>query len=210
LNQNSKTKIEILLYFWDLLIKENDQIFIHFFIISFLEYHQDIISSADFSQIPSIISQLILKDHEMVNTIFLRAKIIRSATPYSFRLFFQKLEIFNPNSNKHKELNETFQPELLLALPILPCEIFYVAYNKIVTCPDKNCFNFKNLFDYEKNNLITSEISNNGNSRKEKFFEDEDNNNSGNGHNSVNKENLIDIKDENILLSSIRSLNTGI
>jgi hypothetical protein len=143
----------------------------------------------------------------MINVIFQKAKIIRSATPYSFRLFFQKLEIFKINSNKHKELNESIQPELLLALPILPCEIFYVAYNKIVTCPDKNCFNFKNLFDYEKNNLIISDSLNNDIIRKEKFFEDEDHNNNLKKDNNINKENLIVEKDNNILISSTRSLN---
>lgn len=137
----------------------------------------------------------------MINKIFHKAKIIRSATPYSFRLFFEKLEIFKPNSKKHKELNERIQPEQLIALPILPSEIFYVAYNKIVTCPDKNCQNFKNLFDYEKNNLVNNDFEINGNNANNAirsnigFFEEEGNNgnsninNAGCINNNIDKEN---------------------
>lgn len=130
----------------------------HYFIISFLEYHLEEIVSADYSQIPSIISQLTLKSREMIDKVFEKAKKIRSVTPYSFRLFFSQLDIFKPFSRRHKELFERYQPENLLCLPILPSEIFFIAYNKIVSCPDKNCRYFNNLYDVENHiNFCASE-----------------------------------------------------
>ena len=164
-----------------------------------MEYHQDKISCADFSQIPSIISQFTLKDEEMIEKIFNNAKVIRSATPYSFRLYFDKLEILKQDSKRHKELFERLQPELLIALPILPSEIFYVAYNKIVTCPDKNCFHFKNLFDYEKN--LIPEIKEN--EKNLSFFEDE----IKTTENKMNTNTNEDLKDVTL---SIKSKNLGI
>jgi len=132
----------------------------HYFVISFLEYHSDEILSADYSQIPSIISQLTLKGPEMIDKVFENAKKIRAVTPYSFRLFLNQLDIFKPFSKRHKELFEHYQPENLLCLPILPSEIFYIAYNKIVSCPDKNCRFFNNLYDFENNNCIFTDKSN--------------------------------------------------
>jgi len=130
----------------------------HYFIISFLEYHLEEIVSADYSQIPSIISQLTLKSPDMIDKVFENAKKIRAVTPYSFRLFFSQLDIFKPFSRRHKELFEHYQPENLICLPILPSEIFYIAYNKIVSCPDKNCRYFNNLYDLENQlNYISSE-----------------------------------------------------
>lgn len=130
----------------------------HYFIISLLEYHAEEIVSADYSQIPSIISQLTLKSIEMIDIVFENAKRLRAVTPYSFRLFFGQLDIFKPFSRRHKELFEHYQPENLLCLPMLPSEIFFIAYNKIVSCPDKNCRYFNNLYDVENQiNFITSE-----------------------------------------------------
>jgi hypothetical protein len=144
----------------------------HYFIISFLEYHLEEIISADYSQIPSIISQLTLKSPDMIDKVFENAKKIRAVTPYSFRLFFSQLDIFKPFSRRHKELFEHYQPENLICLPILPSEIFYIAYNKIVSCPDKNCRYFNNLYDLEnqlnyiaseKNESVSHSISNSNN-----------------------------------------------
>jgi len=134
----------------------------HYFIIAFLEYHSEDIISADYSQIPSIISQLTIKSTEMIDIIFENAKRIRSITPYSFRLFFNKLDVFKPFSKRHKELFEHYQPENLMCLPILPSEIFFIAYNKIVSCPDKNCRYFNNLYnnDIDNSNMIFSEKNN--------------------------------------------------
>jgi hypothetical protein len=75
--------------------------------------------------------------------MILRAKEIRQQTPYSYKLLARKLEIFKPRSTRLKELFSLYEPESLLCLPILPSEVFFIAYNNIVGCPDFDCGNFK-------------------------------------------------------------------
>ncbi len=173
----------------------------HYFIISFLEYHEEEIVSADYSQIPSIISQLTLKSKEIIDKVFENAKKLRAVTPYSFRLFFGQMDIFKPFSRRHKELFEHYQPENLLCMPILPSEIFFIAYNKIVSCPDKNCRYFNNLYDIdnqinyivsEKNDSALNSACNNNTNNQENYLNNEGNafeNNSD--YNSNNRNNFF-------------------
>ena len=147
LNLFSKSKLFVIYYFWNALIQEDDELFIHFFIVSFLEYHKENILSVDYSQIPSVLSQLCIKDIAEVEFIFQRARQIRQQTPFSFKLFARKLEIFKPRSTRLKELFTIYEPESMLCLPILPSEIFYIAYNNIVGCADYECKNFKYSFE---------------------------------------------------------------
>lgn len=102
---------------------------------------------------------------EEVESVFNYAKELRAKTPYSLRLFARKLEIFMPNSQRLKELFHLYEPENMMALPLLPSEIFYIAYNNIVSCPDLMCKNFKNAFDEEE-----KEILNNINQERNNFY----------------------------------------
>lgn len=95
-----------------------------------------------------------LKDFKMVDEIFENAKRLRAITPYSFKLFFDKMEIFNPLCKRHKENFDKYKPESILCLPILPSEIFYITYNNLLKCPDRRCENFidkKELEEYNEN-----------------------------------------------------------
>ncbi len=143
-----------------MLIKENDEFLLHFFIISFLEYHKDEIITTDHSQIPSVLSQLSLKTIDEVEAVFTYAIELRDKTPYSLRLMARKLEIFKPHSNRLKELFHLYEPENMMAMPILPSEVFFIAYNNIVSCPDLMCKNFKNIFD-DDGEIVNSEEKNN-------------------------------------------------
>lgn len=168
----------------------------HYFIICFLEYHSEQITTAEYSQIPSIISQLTIKNIEMIDIIFENARRLRAETPYSFRMFFSYLDIFKPFSTRHKELFEYYQPETLICLPMLSSEIFFIAYNKIVSCPDKSCKFFNNLYDYE-NGLIASEKQFNENhcqdNNSNNFFNEEESNiknfSESNNNNNTNSNN---------------------
>jgi hypothetical protein len=146
----SKTRLDILYKFWDLLIREDDELFLHFFVIAFLLYYKQSIIGTDYSQIPSILSQLYLKSEEDAINIFTHARVIRQNTPYSLRLFVRRLEIFKPNSTRLKELFYKYEPEHLISMPILPSEIFNIAYNNIISCPDNRCSNFKNKYEIDK------------------------------------------------------------
>jgi hypothetical protein len=112
--------------------------------VSFLQFNKQSIINADHSQIPSILSQLCLKSDKEVDIIASKAIVMRSNSPLSFRLLATKLEIFKPNSPKLKELFNQYNVESMIALPTLPSEVFYIAYNSILNCPDSTCRNFKN------------------------------------------------------------------
>ncbi len=45
-------------------------------------------------------------------------------------------------------------------MPILPSEVFFIAYNNIVSCPDLMCKNLKNIFDDDWE-IVNSEEKNN-------------------------------------------------
>jgi hypothetical protein len=139
----------VLYYFWNLLISDNDELMLHFFIVSYLIDFKDTITGVDHSQIPSVLSQMCLKSREDVDRIYCFALILRRNTPFSFRLMARKLEIFKPASTRLKELFAFYEPESLLSLPILPSEVFHIAYNNIISCPDSYCKNFKNIYDDE-------------------------------------------------------------
>lgn len=134
-------------HLWNLIIKENDELFIHFYIVAYLQYRKDDIISTDYSQIPSILSQLYIRSINEADEIIKIAFNIKNTTPFSFRLMARKLEIFKPKSNRLKDLFDLYEPESMLAMPILPSEIFQIAYNNIVSCPDNICKNFKNLYE---------------------------------------------------------------
>lgn len=127
------------------MIHEDDQNFLHYFIIGLLEYYTEDIICCDLSNIPSLISSINLKSYEMINEIFDNAIKLRAITPYSFRLIFDEMEIFKQKCIRHKENYDKFKPESILCLPILPCEIFCITYTNIVKCPDNRCLNFIDL-----------------------------------------------------------------
>ena len=56
-----------------------------------------------------------------------------------------------------KELFNTYAPESMMAIPILPSEVFYIAYNNIVSCPDLSCKNFKNFYEGDKQATVYCE-----------------------------------------------------
>jgi hypothetical protein len=141
----------VLYQLWDVIIKENDELFMHFFVVAFLQYNKDAIITTDHSQIPSVLSQLSLKTTDEVEIVAAKARELRQATPYSFRLIARNLDIFKPYSSRLKELFQLYEPENMMALPIAPSEVFHIAYNNIINCPDVMCKNFKNLYGDDEN-----------------------------------------------------------
>lgn len=185
-----------MLYLWDKLIREDDEVFMHYFIICFLEYHSEQILTEEYSQIPTIISRFSLKDKEIIDKIFESARILRTITPYSFRLFFSQLDIFKPFSKRHKELFEHYKPDKLTCLPIMPSEVFFIAYNNIITCPDKHCRFFNNLYDYEQNFISketeSSTFNNNHHKNKNSVVNDKIGENTNNPKNIIHSSDGID------------------
>lgn len=148
----NKHQLDIVYKLWDTLIEEDDQLFIHFLVISFLQFNRKYFMDNDSSMIPMLFSKIRIQSIEELNAIVLLAKKIRDNTPYSFRILVNKLEIFKPRSRRLKELYEKYNTEEMISLPILPSEIMFYEYQDEVGCVDNLCKNF--LKDPENNDNL--------------------------------------------------------
>ena len=121
----------------------------------------------DLSQIPSIISSLFIRNDNEVREIIESAIKLRNNTPYSLRIFSEHLGIFSLKKfDKLKYLNQYFQPEKMITLPIFASEVFYITFNYLVNCPDESCINFQksmerlnSSFPKKSENMYSSEKS---------------------------------------------------
>ncbi|MCQ2817427.1 MAG: TBC domain-containing protein [archaeon] len=146
----NKHNLYIVYKFWDILIEEGDQLFIHFMVIAFLQFFRKRFIESDFSMIPLFFSKLTIETEEQLIQIVKSAKDIRDKTPYSFRILVNKLQIFKPRSRRLRELFEKYNTENMLALPILPSEILFNFYLSETKCVDNQCKYF--LKDYVNDN----------------------------------------------------------
>ena len=140
----NKTPLEITYMLWDIMIEENNQLFIYFMLIGFLRYHQDKFFNSDGSSIPVFFSKTQISTKEELSEILKLAKIIRDNTPLSFGILVNELEIFKSWSSNLRELYEEYNPEQMLALPILPNELMSLINinRKQIPCPNTKCKNF--------------------------------------------------------------------
>ena len=102
-----------------------------------------------------------IQTEEEVREMFNLALKLRSNTPYSFRILSNHLGIFSvQNFERLKYLNQFFQPEAMISLPIFASEVFYITYKSLLNCPDEACTNFKKNDESVKiNNLKKSDIN---------------------------------------------------
>ena len=149
----NKTPLEITYMLWDILIDENNQLFIYFMIIGFLRYHQNKFFNSDGSSIPVFFSKTQISTKEELSEIIKLAKIIKNNTPLSFGILVNELEIFKSWSSRLKELYEKYNPEQMLALPIFPNELMSLIniYRKQIPCPNSKCKNFVMNSEEEEN-----------------------------------------------------------
>ena len=133
-----KLPLNTLFYFWNKIILENDQLIIHYLIVALLNYKKDIFMKVDLGSIPIIINKLSIETEQDIDIIFEKAINLRQKTPYSFRLWAQKLEVLNHRSNQHKAKYELYHPDTLAAFPIFPSEVIYICYKNMIKCPDEN------------------------------------------------------------------------
>ena len=79
-----------------------------------------------------------------LNTVVEKAKNLRNVTPFSFRILVNEIGFLIKNNKNLKQNYEKYKPLSLLAMPIFPLEIFYIANHCLVECPDEKCYNFVN------------------------------------------------------------------
>ena len=162
----NKCELNVIYYLWDKLILFDDTLFPLFFITAYLILNRDKFFVEDYSVILTELSQMHIDTIKEVNEILDFANEIRDKTPNSFYLLANKLEIFNYDSQNLQILYEKFKPNLMLAMPIFPTDIFCITHKNIIRCPDVNCENFKtekfNTFSkclYCRNREVKKKIS---------------------------------------------------
>ena len=138
----NKCTLNVVYYLWDKLILFEDPLFIHFFIVAFLDNKKDKFCQIDSSGILSILSKLRINSLDEINDIIDIAIVLRNNTPNSFYLFAKYLEIFNYGSTNLKKLFEEYNPNSMLAMPIFDSEILFINYKDIIGCPEQECKNF--------------------------------------------------------------------
>ena len=149
----NKNSLEITYTLWDTMLEENDQLFIHFMVIAFLLHHKKKFIETDVSSIPVFFSKNQIGTKELLTEIVKSAREIRKNTPISFRLLVKNLEIFKSRTTRVKDMYEKYNPEQILAMPVLAEELIsnmYVQKRK-TPCINEKCNNF----------FIKEEINNN-------------------------------------------------
>lgn len=132
-----------------MMICENDHAFIFFFLTAFLSYKREYIASKDYSQIPSMMSNLSIASLEESHAIYELACIYRDRTPKSFNLYLDHLEIFT--LEKKRKANTKI--DKLTTIPFMPSELLYCVFSKVIKCPnvDCTCFGVRNN---KNNNML--------------------------------------------------------
>ena len=142
--RSSKINLNVLYYFWDILIKINDPLYIHFILVAFIIYHRELLMNCDSNLLIKLMTGLTINSIQEVNGINKIALELRKNTPYSFRLLANKLGFLKTNNQDIENIYEKYKPEQILTLPIYPTEILYENNKNEVKCPDPECKNNKN------------------------------------------------------------------
>jgi len=146
---SNKCSLNYVYYLWDKLILFEDPLFIHFFIVAFLNKNKNKFFEIDSSGILSTLSKLCINSLDEINDIIDMAIELRNNTPNSFYLFAKYLEIFNYGSNNLKKLYEEYNPSNMLAMPIFESEVLNINYKELIGCSEQDC---KNFIKKNKNN----------------------------------------------------------
>ena len=142
--QSSKFHIDLFYYFWDNIISINDPLFIHFFLVALIQYHRELIINCDQNYLLALMNNLPIKTKFDLDLIINKALAIRKNTPYSFRLWVNKIG-FLRKDYKDIEINyEKYKPNTFMALPLFPSEILFYIYKDQINCIDSRCKNYIN------------------------------------------------------------------
>ena len=164
----NKNSLEITYTLWDIILEENDQLFIHYMIISFLNHHRKKFLETDGSSIPVLFSKIQISTKEELTEIVMRAREIRKNTPLSLRILVKNLEIFKSRTSRVKEMYEKYNPEQILVMPVLPEELLCImnSNKKVIPCPNEKCENFFMNIDINNENDNNSEGDANSNGKE--------------------------------------------
>ena len=139
----NKCSLNVIYHLWDKFILFDDNLFPLFFVTAFLIINRDKFFISDYSSVLTELSQMNISSIKEVNKILDLANELRDKTPNSIYLLSNELNIFNYDSKNLQILYEEYKPNLMLAMPIFPSEIFSITHKASIFCPDINCGNFR-------------------------------------------------------------------
>ena len=152
-----KFNLDILYYYIDYLVKENDPLFIHFILAAMIIHNRELLINCDSNLLTKFISGLTITSKEELDTIIKISLDLRKNTPYSFRILANKIGFLKTNNKNISYTFEKYKPESIHAIPIYPIEILHRNYKSEIICPDPECENnLKNnimKIDWSKNNI---------------------------------------------------------
>ena len=124
---SGKTEIGPIYRLWNHLIQENDIFMVHYFVIAFLIMKKEQIKETHYSMLVVTLNQFKITTNDEVDLLYAIAKQVKFATPYSYKLFANKLHVFNGNVKDLEKLYKKFKPENYLAMPLYANELLYLS-----------------------------------------------------------------------------------
>ena len=140
--QSGKFPLNLFYYLWDKMITINDPLFIQFFLVALIKFHREFLINSDINYLPALISNLPINSTSDLDAIINKALELRNNTPYSFRLWANKIGFLRKKNKKIQNNYEKYQPESFMAMPIFPSEILYIMYKDKIKCIDSRCKNY--------------------------------------------------------------------
>jgi hypothetical protein len=124
---SGKAEIGPIYRLWNHLIQENDEFMSHYFIIAFLIMKKKEILETHFSMLVVTLTQFKITTNAEVDLLYANAKQVKMATPYSYKIFANKLNIFNGNVKDIEQLYNEFKPQNYIAMPMYANELLYLS-----------------------------------------------------------------------------------
>ena len=134
-----KIHLDLVYDYWLEIIKTEDPLIMHFFLVSLIKLKRELIINCDTNLLASLMSSLTIKNKEEIKLIFDMAIKLRQQTPYSFRILSNKLGFLKPKNSKVKEFYEKYHPQTIPAMPIFPLELLSLTHKSGIECVDPEC-----------------------------------------------------------------------
>ena len=139
--RSQKFTLDMLYSFWDILIRVNDPLFIHFILVALIKYKRDLLLHCDSNLLLKLMVGLTMSNKEELDLVAKIALELRNNTPYSFRLLANKIGFLKTNNKNIQKNFELYNPESIPTMQIFPIEILNSNYANKILCPDPECIN---------------------------------------------------------------------
>ncbi|EAR97714.2 rab-GTPase-TBC domain protein (macronuclear) [Tetrahymena thermophila SB210] len=154
----NKMSLELIYYFWEIYIVENDRNFVFFISLAVLLYKKDSFLKCDPALLPQKLTQIQIESLDDIKFIYQKALQLKSSTPISFGLKIHSMQLFDKqkccqNQDQFfQEMKEYSQEiERVSTLPIHPLEILKQQYEDKFQCCNIYCVRNDYIFNELKN-----------------------------------------------------------